>query len=61
MPVLYCKNCIWGMIASGPSGEGVKCMNPELEKVQEGNLMPINARACSLYKPVTKGRPSKKG
>jgi len=51
------------MIISGmeEKEKGIECVNPRLRKVQKGNLMPMNARSCPLYKPVNKGKSSKKG
>jgi hypothetical protein len=34
--------------------EGVECTNPELSNIQEGNVMPLNARACHLYQALGK-------
>ncbi len=54
MPARYCKNCIWGLRTTSLETEGIECTNPELENVQRGNVMPPNARACPLYKPLGK-------
>lgn len=54
MPIQYCKNCIWGLRTKDLDTEGIECTNPELENVQQGNVMPLNAKACHLYKPVRK-------
>ncbi len=54
MPARYCKNCIWGLRTTSLETEGIECTNPELENVQRGNVMPLNARACPLYKPLGK-------
>ncbi|MEE9323873.1 MAG: hypothetical protein V3U72_05010 [Candidatus Aenigmarchaeota archaeon] len=59
MPVRYCKNCIWGFVSAKPETDGIECTNPELENVQKGSVMPLNAKACPLYKPLGKKKRKK--
>lgn len=54
MPARFCKNCIWGLKSASMDKEGVECTNPELSNIQEGNVMPLNARACHLYQALGK-------
>jgi hypothetical protein len=59
MPARFCKNCIWGMTSKDIGKEGVECSNPKLENVQKENVMPLNARACPLYRVLEEAKKEK--
>ncbi|MCK5016623.1 MAG: hypothetical protein KAS32_06055 [Candidatus Peribacteraceae bacterium] len=40
------------MISKNTEQEGIECTNPKLENIQQGNVMPENARACHYYSPL---------